>query len=78
MTQTAGEEGEIAWAPDSRHLAYMSDRDGTNHLFTYDFATGKEAQLTSGPGRDDVPRYSPDGKWVAFERNSKELRMIDP
>ena len=29
---------EIAWAPDSRRLAYVSDRDGTNHLFVYDFA----------------------------------------
>jgi tricorn protease len=78
VTQTAGEEGEIAWAPDSKHLAYMSDRDGTDHLFTYDFGTGKEAQLTTGSGRDEVPRYSPDGKWIAFERNSKELRVIDP
>jgi tricorn protease len=78
VTQTAGEEGEIAWAPDSRRLAYMSDRDGADHLFTYDFSTGKEAQLTAGSGRDEVPRYSPDGKWIAFERNSKELRMIDP
>jgi tricorn protease len=78
VTQTAGEEGEIVWAPDSRRLAYVSDRDGTNHLFVYDFATGKEAQLTSGTGRDNMPRYSPDGKWIAFERNSNELRVIDP
>ncbi|MGH9142251.1 MAG: S41 family peptidase, partial [Vicinamibacterales bacterium] len=78
VTQTTGEEGELAWSPDSRRLAYKSDRDGTNHLFAYDFATGKETQLTNGTGRDEVPRYSPDGKWIAFERNSKELRVIDP
>jgi tricorn protease len=88
VTQTAEEEGEIVWAPNSRQLAYVSDRlpteasakagSGTNHLFVYDFATGKETQLTTGAGRDDVPRYSPDGKWIAFERNSKELRLIDP
>jgi tricorn protease len=78
VTDTAGEEGEIVWAPNSRQLAYMSDRDGTNHLYTYDFGTGKETQLTNGTGRDDVPRYSPDGKWIAFERDSKELRVIDP
>jgi Tol biopolymer transport system component/C-terminal processing protease CtpA/Prc len=78
VTDTAGEEREIVWAPNSRQLAYMSDRDGTNHLYTYDFGTGKETQLTNGAGRDDMPRYSPDGKWVAFERDSKELRVIDP
>jgi tricorn protease len=78
VTDTAGEEGEIVWAPNSRQLAYMSDRDGTNHLYTYDFGTGKETQLTAGAERDDMPRYSPDGKWIAFERNSKELRVIDP
>jgi tricorn protease len=78
VTSTAGEEGEPAWAPDSRQLVYMSDRTGTHKLFLYDFATGKETALTSGSGRDDLPRYSPDGKWVAFERNSRELRIVDP
>ena len=78
VTETAAEESEISWAPDSRRLAYVSDRDGTNHLFVYDFGTGKETQLTTGMGRDNAPRFSPDGKWMAFERNSKELRVIDP
>ena len=77
VTATAGEEGELAWAPDSRRLAYMSDRDGTHHLFIYDFGTGRETQLTSGRGRDDMPRFSPDGKWLAFTRDSRELRAID-
>ncbi len=78
LTTTTAEEAELAWAPDSRRLVYMSDRDGTNHLYLYDFATGLERQLTSGPGRDDMARFSPDGKWIAFERNSRELRIIDP
>jgi Tol biopolymer transport system component len=77
VTSTAGEEGELAWAPDSRRLAYMSDRDGTHHLFLYDFGTDRETQLTSGRGRDDMPRFSPDGKWLAFQRDSRELRVID-
>ena len=78
VTDTAGEEAELAWAPDSRRLAYMSDRSGTRQLFTYDFASGKETALTTGSARDDVPCFSPDGKWMAFERNSRELRVVDP
>ncbi len=78
LTSTPANESEIAWAPDSRRLVYVSDRDGTNHLFLYDVASGAEARLTSGAGRDDEPRFSPDGKWIAFERGSRELRTIDP
>ena len=78
VTTTAAEESELTWAPDSRRLAYISHRDGTNHLFLYDFGSGKETQLTSGPGRDNMPRFSPDGKSIAFERGSRELRVVDP
>ena len=78
VTNTAGEEAELAWAPDSKRLVYRSDRDRTHHLFLYDFASGKETALTSGAGRDNLPLFSPDGKLVAFQRDSKELRVIDP
>src|SRR5204862_4395390 len=78
LTTPAGEEGDLARAPDSRGLPYRRQRDEGDHLFLYDFGSGKETQLTTGPLRDNVPRFSPDGKWVAFERDSKELRLIDP
>ena len=78
VTNTAGEEAELAWAPDSRRLVYRSDRDRVHHLFLYDFATGKETALTNGPGRDNLPHFSPDGKLIAFLRNATELRVLDP
>jgi len=77
LTTTAAVESDLTWAPDSRRLVYASDRDGATHLYLYDFATNRETALTSGVGRDGMPRFSPDGKWVAFERNSRELRAID-
>jgi tricorn protease len=77
VTATVGAESQVAWAPDSRRLVYVSDRDGTNHLYLYDFATGAETRLTAGPRADDTPRFSPDGKLLAFQRDRSELRALD-
>jgi len=77
VTNTPAEESQVAWSPDSRRLVYVSDRDGPTHLFLYDFATGIETQFTRASASDDTPRYSPDGKWIAFERAGEEIRIMD-
>ncbi|HEY1336947.1 MAG TPA: S41 family peptidase [Bryobacteraceae bacterium] len=76
ITRTAAPESQPTWSPDSRKLAYVSDRDGSARIFLYDFSTSQETQLTSG-GPDAAPRFSPDGKSLAFLRGGKELRVLD-
>src|SRR5581483_5047678 len=61
----------------SKSIVYTSDRDGSTHLFRYDFPADKESQLTSGAVTDDTPRFSPDGKLLAFERNHKDIVVLD-
>jgi len=78
ITNSPANESEVAWSPDSRRLVYVSDRDGATHLFLYDFATNTETQLTrTANANDNTPRFSPDGKLLAFERNGRELRILD-
>ena len=77
VTHTPGPESQVAWAPDSTRIVYLSQRDALTHLFLYDFAKRAETQLTSGPAPDQSPKFSPDGKTVAFVRDRKELRAID-
>lgn len=77
VTNSRGENGEIAWAPDSRRIAYSSDRDGTSHLFLYDFMSAKETELSAGHQPDSQPRFSPDGKLLGFIRDGKELRVLN-
>ena len=77
VTHTPGPESQVTWAPDSSRIAYLSQRDAVTHLFLYDFTKHAETQLTRDPAPDQGPRFSPDGKSIAFVRNRKELRVID-
>jgi Tol biopolymer transport system component/C-terminal processing protease CtpA/Prc len=77
VTTSNGKEDELNWSPDSRHLVYVSDRDGRPNLFLYDFASREEKQLTKGTDADTQPQFSPDGKQIAFLREAKKLMVMD-
>jgi Tol biopolymer transport system component/C-terminal processing protease CtpA/Prc len=84
VTTTPAAEQQLAWSPDSRRLAYASDRDGRWRVWLYDFATRRETVLSAGagapgdPGAGDVaPRWSPDGTRIAFVRGGRELRVVE-
>jgi tricorn protease len=77
VTNTLTAESNIIWSPDSKKLVYISDRDKTPHIYMYDFTKNAETQLTNDAKLDTAPRFSPDGKWLAFERGARELRVMD-
>ncbi|HEX5473359.1 MAG TPA: S41 family peptidase [Vicinamibacterales bacterium] len=76
VTNTPADESSPAWAPDSRRIVYVSDRDGDSHLFLYDFARSTETKLTAASGSDNAPAFSPDGKSIAFVRDGHELHVV--
>lgn len=77
ITTTPANEFAVAWSPDSRRIAYVSDRAGAYHLYQYDFAASAETQLTRDPKGETSPRWSPDGKLLSFVRGGKELTVYD-
>jgi Tol biopolymer transport system component/C-terminal processing protease CtpA/Prc len=76
LTTTSAAEAQVTWAPDSRRVAYTANRDGVWNVYLYDFATNKETPLTSGRTHAVSPRFSPDGKQVAFLRDARELCVV--
>src|SRR3989454_4446928 len=59
-------------SPDGKWVAYtvtehsLKDNRGITRIWLADVATGSARQLTAGPGSDRQPRWSPDGRTLAF------------
>ncbi len=59
-------------SPDGKWVAYsvsvpsLQDNRGVSRVWVAELATGRSRQLTGGPGSDRQPRWSPDGKTLAF------------
>ncbi|HVA64108.1 MAG TPA: S41 family peptidase [Terriglobales bacterium] len=77
LTRTGKLQFELAWSPDSQKLVYVSDREGHDHLFEYDFLAGKEQALTAGASDESRPVFSPDGHWLAFQRGTTDEVAMD-
>jgi Tol biopolymer transport system component len=78
VTHTPGPESGVSWSPDSTKIVYVGERNAVNHVFAYDFVKHAETQLTHDALPDNSPRFSPDGKAIAFVRARRELRVVDP
>jgi Tol biopolymer transport system component/C-terminal processing protease CtpA/Prc len=77
VTRSLARETQIDWAPDSRRIVYLSERENVTHLFLYDFTSTTETQLTRSEKNDEAPKFSPDGQMLAFVRDDKALVVLD-
>ena len=67
---------ESSLTGDGRTLLFTSLRDGNGELYVKDLATGKETRLTSAPGYDGGPFFSPDESRVIWRGDRAENNLL--
>ena len=72
-----GGQDMYAISPDGQELAYTSNIDEVeatstnNEIFTVRMTGGEPRKISTSPGSDSTPLYSPDGKYIAWRSQAR-------
>ncbi len=75
--------GSFTWSPDSRHIACEhrptpeADDARRSDIAEVEVASAAARELVATPAGESQPRYSPDGRYLAFTRTLEGARRID-
>ena len=72
LTDTAAEESDPTWSPDSRKVAFTERTGAKTRVMSVDIPSGATHKLTDAPASD--LQWSPDGKSLVFVANLLEVR----
>jgi len=59
-------------SPDGKWIAFLSDRDGWDHVYVMPAAGGPATQITKGKFEVRAPQWSPDSTRIAFDANEAD------
>ena len=83
LTRGNLDESDIKWSPDGTKIAFVSnrtadpDKNSNTDIYVIEAKPGAAfKQLTTWKGRDSSPRWSPDGKTLAYVRSTADGNFI--
>ncbi|HEX5732492.1 MAG TPA: S9 family peptidase [Blastocatellia bacterium] len=66
ITRSPKRDDQPRWSPDSRRLAFISDRDGKAQLYVISIEGGEAEKITDSPTAVQGFDWSPDSRRIAF------------
>lgn len=60
------------YSPDGTRIAFESTRSGSQQIWITGADGTRPTELTSGGNASGTPRWSPDGRWIAFDRRTEQ------
>lgn len=72
LTTQDSYESVPVWSPDSRQIAFASDRYGNNDVFVMDADGGSARRLTTLSVGEVPEAFTPDGKFVYYSANNQK------
>lgn len=72
LTHAKKSSSDPRWAPDSKRLAFLSNRDGSQQIFVISPAGGEATQLTHFEGGVTAFEWAPDASRIAFTSAGSE------
>ena len=66
LTFDEGLQVGATWSPDSRFIAYSSNRGGKFDIWVQQVSGGDPVQITRQSGQNWQPDWSPDGRYIAY------------
>ncbi len=76
VTDFHGSHSQPTLSPDGTMMAWLSDIDGTPHVWVGNLQAGDPIQVTHGELAADSPSWSPDNSRIIFERAGPERVSI--